>query len=132
MLTGGCLCGAIRYELAGGALNHLLCHCRDCQRASGAPVVAWILVQDTQISVTGKTQTYASSESGRRSFCGQCGTSLFYTNAEFMADRVDIQTATLDKPEELAPQAHVQTAERIPWMEHAHELPQHKRWVTRS
>ena len=130
MLTGGCHCGAIRYEIAGEAINHLLCHCKDCQRASGAPVVAWIMVLDEQLIVTGEPSIYASSEHARRYFCIQCGTSLFYSNAEHMPGRVDIQSATLDDPDALPPTAHVQTAERIGWMAEAHRLPQHERWAT--
>ncbi len=130
MLTGGCHCGAIRYEITGEAINHMLCHCKDCQRASGAPMVGWVMVPDTQLTVTGEPAIYASSETAQRYFCIQCGTSLFYSNPEFMPDRVDIQSATLDEPGAIAPQAHVQTAERIGWMARAHELPEHERFAT--
>ncbi len=40
-LTGGCHCGAIRYEVEGEPLTHALCHCSDCRRHSGAPMVGW-------------------------------------------------------------------------------------------
>jgi hypothetical protein len=42
--TGGCLCGAIRYHIAAPPVEALYCHCRICQRAHGAPVVAWLTV----------------------------------------------------------------------------------------
>lgn len=129
MLTGGCHCGAIRYEIAGEPINHLLCHCTDCQRASGAPMVGWIMVSDEHLTVTGEPAIYASSESARRYFCIQCGTSLFYSNEGLMPGRVDIQSATLDEPDSLPPHAHVQVAERIGWMKDAHELPAHERWA---
>lgn len=93
-------------------------------------MVGWIMVPDAQLRVTGEASIYASSESARRYFCIQCGTGLFYSNAEFMPGRVDIQSATLDEPELLPPQGHVQTAERIGWMKDAHELPQHERWAS--
>ena len=129
MATGGCHCGAIRYEISGEPINSLLCHCSDCQRASGAPMVGWIMVRDDQLRVTGEPSIYASSESARRYFCIQCGTSLFYSNTDIMPDRVDIQLATLDEPGEFPPQGHVQVADRIDWMKDAHGLPHHERWA---
>jgi hypothetical protein len=58
-----------------------------------------------------------------RSFCADCGTGLFYRNAEILPGVVDVQVATLDDPEALPPTVHIQTAEQIGWMRTAHELP---------
>ena len=124
MLTGGCHCGAIRYELDGETISHALCHCTDCRRSSGAPMVGWAMVPDSKLTVTGEPSIYASSESGRRYFCIQCGTGLFYSNAENLPGLVDIQSATLDDPDELPAQVHIQTADRIGWMADAHRLPE--------
>jgi hypothetical protein len=124
MLTGGCHCGAIRYEIASEPLNHALCHCVDCRRNSGAPMVGWLMVPDTEVTVTGETSIYASSEHARRHFCIQCGTGLFYTNDAMLPGIVDIQSATLDDPNEAPATAHIQVAERIGWMAQAHRLPE--------
>ena len=43
MITGGCHCGAIRYQAEGEALTHALCHCTDCRRHAGAPLVGWTM-----------------------------------------------------------------------------------------
>lgn len=128
MLSGGCHCGAIRYEIRGETINHALCHCVDCRRSSGAPMVGWAMMPHDILHVTGETSVYASSESGRRHFCIQCGTGLFYSNDEFLPGMVDVQTGTLDDPEELPAQAHIQTAERIGWMKNAHTLPEFERF----
>jgi hypothetical protein len=128
MLTGGCHCGAIRYEADAEPIAHALCHCTDCQRASGAPMIGWIMVEDSQLSVTGEPAIYASSESGKRYFCIQCGTGLFYSNEVNLPGRVDIQSATLDEPGTFPPTAHIQVADRIGWMENAHKLVQFERW----
>lgn len=128
MPTGGCHCGAVRYEMPAEAIHQALCHCSDCRRHSGAPMVAWGLVRQDQLQVTGETKEYASSESGRRHFCPACGTSLFYTNEIVFPGQVDVQVATLDDPDAIAPTAQIQTAERIGWMERAHELPQFERY----
>lgn len=128
MLSGGCHCGAIRYEIAGEPLNHALCHCSDCRRSSGAPMVGWAMMPDTALTVTGEPSIYASSEHARRHFCIQCGTGLFYSNAEMLPGLVDVQAATLDDPEELPAQAHIQVTERIGWMREAHHLPEFERF----
>jgi hypothetical protein len=79
--------------------------------------------------VKGQPKVYRSSENGRRQFCADCGTGLFYCyNAVNLPGIVDVQTATLDDPAALAPQIQVQTAERIAWMERVHELPAFERY----
>lgn len=128
MLSGGCQCGAIRYEISGDPINHSLCHCVDCRRSAGAPVVGWAMMQQEQLRVTGETAIYASSEHARRHFCIQCGTGLFYTNSENLPGLVDVQTGTLDDPNELPAQSHIQVAERISWMADAHKLPEYERY----
>ncbi|MDC0886935.1 GFA family protein [Altererythrobacter sp.] len=128
MLTGGCHCGAIRYEIKGDVMHHALCHCTDCRRSSGAPMVGWAMVNDDQLSFSGEPSIYASSETGRRYFCIQCGTGLFYANEQNLPGLVDIQTATLDEPDELPAQSHIQVADRIAWMAQAHRLPEFERF----
>jgi hypothetical protein len=115
-LSGGCRCGAVRYEVSAIVRNSI-CHCRDCQRSSGAPMVEWMLVDDDALSVTGETATFESSPGTLRSFCRACGTGLFYRNAAVFPDQVDVQTATLDEPHRAPdPAAQVQTAEARGWV----------------
>jgi hypothetical protein len=128
MLTGRCYCGAITYEMADQTVHHTLCHCTDCRRSAGAPMVAWGMVSADQITIHGSPQVYASSEHGRRHFCPACGTGLFYTNDQVFPGLIDVQTATLDDPGALQPTAHIQVAERINWMATAHELPAFERY----
>lgn len=128
MLTGHCHCGAISYEAEGAPEHHALCHCADCRRAAGAPAVGWMAFKEEQVRVQGAPITYASSEHGRRSFCGTCGTGLFYRNDAFLPGIVDIQSSTLDHPEQHAPGAHIQTAERLDWMTTLNEMPAFERY----
>jgi hypothetical protein len=128
-ITGGCHCGRIRYQVEGEPLAHALCHCKDCRRHAGAPLVGWTMYAQDALEVTkGEPKIYESSADGRRLFCAECGTGLFYTNAITLPGIVDIQSATYDDPEAVAPQVHIQVAERIKWMEHAHELPTFDRY----
>lgn len=128
MLRGRCHCGAIHYEMPAEALHHSLCHCADCRRHAGAPMVAWAMVPADRLKVTGQPAVYRSSEHGRRHFCGACGTGLFYVNEAVLPGMIDVQSATLDNPDALPAQAHIQVAERIPWMKTAHELPAFERY----
>lgn len=123
MLTGQCHCGAIRYEMPDEVLHHALCHCSDCRRHAGAPMVGWAMMPADQLSVVGNPRVYESSDHGRRHFCGDCGTGLFYVNEAMLPGMIDVQSGTLDDPDALPAQVHIQTAERIGWMETAHELP---------
>lgn len=129
MHKGGCHCGAIRYELVGDPMHHALCHCADCRRHAGAPVVGWTMFRSDQFRVTqGEAKEYASSEHGRRYFCAHCGTGLFYRNDQLLPDITDVQSGTLDDPDAIPAEVHIQTADRIGWMKTAHELPQFDRY----
>ena len=128
MPRGQCHCGAVRYDMSADTIHQALCHCSDCRRHSGAPMVAWGLVAKDQIKIEGETKEYASSEHGRRHFCPQCGTSLFYTSEAVFPGQVDVQIATLDNPDEIAPHAQIQVADRIGWMERLNEIPQFDRY----
>jgi len=126
---GQCLCGAIHYQLAGEPKHVALCHCRDCRRSAGAPVVAWAMFPEAALVVSkGQPKTINSSGTAMRSFCAECGSGLFYRNAAFLPGLVDVQTGTLDDPEALPPAVHVQVAERLNWMQHVHELPGFERF----
>lgn len=129
MHEGGCHCGAIRYWVRGDPKHAALCHCTDCRRQSGAPMVAWTLFANDDFALTrGVARIYASSEHGRRHFCADCGTGLFYTNEIIFPGMTDVQSATLDDPDALPVQAQIQTAERIGWMKHLDSLPQFERY----
>jgi hypothetical protein len=128
-ITGGCHCGQIRYEASGDAITHALCHCTDCRRSAGAPMVSWTMYKREAVKVTkGTPKTYHSSEHGRRQFCPNCGTGLFFINDVVLPGIIDIQSATYDNPDAVPAKAHIQVAERIGWMERAHELPTFERF----
>lgn len=127
-MKGGCHCGAVRYETTGESITHALCHCSDCRRHAGAPMVGWAMFLENQVGIKGKTKTYKSSEHGRREFYSDCGTGLFYKNAEILPGIIDIQTGTLDDPNQLPARCHIQTAERISWMTEVEKLPEFERF----
>lgn len=69
-----------------------------------------------------------SSDNGRRHFCADCGTGLFYVNDVILPGTIDIQSATYDDPDAVPARAHIQVAERIRWMESTHTLPTFERF----
>ena len=95
-------------------------------------MVGWTMYRLDAVKVTrGALKVYESSEHGRRHFCPDCGTGIFYTNTEMLPGIIDIQSATYDDPNAVPPRAHIQIADRIGWMERAHELPAFERYPPR-
>jgi hypothetical protein len=123
--AGGCLCGALRYEIAGEAANPCFCHCASCRRASGAPMVPWGTFARAALRITrGRLKEYRSSREVWRGFCAHCGTSLTYRH-EARATEIDVTLATLDDPAAIAPRMHVWVRDRLPWVTIADGLPQY-------
>ncbi len=133
MLEGQCHCGAIRYRVSGDPLHHAVCHCSDCRRHAGAPMVGWAMFKRDRVTIArGSPKIYLSSTHGRRHLCADCGTGLIYTNENILPGITDVQSGTLDDPDAIPAQFHIQTAERLRWMEHAHTLPKFERFPTRK
>ena len=125
ILTGGCLCGQVRYRISAAPVEALYCHCRMCQRAHGAPVVAWLTVPLDAFAVTaGEPAAYRSSEKAFRHFCAHCGTPLMWREAAHPRV-VDVSIATLDDPEPVEPLLHIWTESRIGWFEINDQLPRY-------
>lgn len=127
--TGGCQCGAVRYEIEGEPAHNAVCHCADCRAAAGAPMVTWLAVKEDQFSLQqGELTTYNGKNGAERQFCPTCGTGLFYRNAGMLPGIVDVQSATLDDAAAFPPGAQIQCAERLPWMEDLAALPEFERY----
>lgn len=131
-VEGGCRCGAVRYRADGDPEHVALCHCGDCRRSTGAPMVLWAMFPLDRVDVQGEPVDYASSPGVTRQFCGRCGTGLFYLNPQILPGMIDIQAATLDDAGALSPQAHIQTAEALPWMRDMDALPKFDRFPAPS
>ncbi|WP_066560682.1 GFA family protein [Croceicoccus bisphenolivorans] len=124
MLEGGCHCGSVRYSVAGEVEHHGLCHCSDCRRCAGATPVPWIAFKSEGLTVTkGEPTVYHSSEGVERHFCPTCGTGLFYFNEAALPGLVDIQSVTLDRAGDFAPEGHIMMIEALPWEAGVDSLP---------
>ena len=116
MLSGGCFCGAIRYQAAGTPFNQTNCHCSICRRTTGAPFVTWFSIRSTDFKiVNGEPSRFSSSEKGERFFCPRCGTQVAFRHADF-PDEIDITTASLDDPELVPPRDNTHASSRLAWI----------------
>jgi hypothetical protein len=126
-IQGGCACGRVRYELRSQPFDTGYCHCRICQRISGAPALVFTTVPlEDFVVIEGRelVRAYASTTFGERQFCSACGTPLTI-HVQYQADTIDVTVATLDHPEALAPGYHIYDGSRIPWFDTADTLPRH-------
>ncbi|AZD15481.1 GFA family protein [Pseudomonas chlororaphis] len=125
---GSCLCGAVKYQLSSRpkALSH--CHCSQCRKSHGAAFASYgsVLRSDLRIvQGAGSLQSYRSSETVRRQFCGQCGSSLFWSRDQGeYADWISIALGTLDTPFTADKQKHIQVAFKASWYEIQDNWPQ--------
>ena len=121
---GGCQCGAVRYQITGEPIMAAICHCSMCRRANAAPVVAWVMFEQSQVSFTNSPKEYASSPEATRGFCSTCGTQISFT-AEYIPGLIDITVGSLDQPGSIKPDLHYWHSEHLAWVEFADGLPRH-------
>jgi hypothetical protein len=129
-VKGGCACGAVRYRLGEEPYDTGWCHCRLCQRTSGAPAIVFTTVKADALAIEqgeDRLATYRSTSFGRRQFCRDCGT-LLTISVDFQPDEIDIAAATLDDPEAVTPGFHIFTKEAIAWAPIDDGLPRHERF----
>lgn len=116
--TGGCLCGAVRYECSADAMFMGNCHCRDCQKASGGAYGAEIGLPAAALKITGAVKYYdVKADSGNtlsRGFCPGCGARLF-AKTSAMPDLAMIAAGSLDDPSQYEPTMDIFTASAPPW-----------------
>ena len=109
--TGGCLCGAVRYEAIGALRDVVVCHCRMCRKAHGHVGAYTASARDAlRLVETRGLKWYRSSAQARRGFCSECGATLFWDGDG--RDTMSIAAGTLDEPTGLATalQIHVASA----------------------
>lgn len=124
--TGGCMCGAVRYECSAEPVMTANCHCRDCQRATGGAYASVFFVPRNAIKIIGEVKYYdVKGESGNtlsRGFCPTCGSRLFGKPA-VMPDVMGIMAGSLDDPSSHRPAIDIYTASAQPWDYMNPELP---------
>ncbi len=123
---GGCRCGAVRIAAGGEPDTVVYCHCGDCRRSSGAPVSLFVAYPKEHVEVVrGAPKIFESAPGVRRSFCGDCGTPLFYED-ERLPGEVYVAIGAFDEPESFEPREHSWFSRKLPWLDIRDDLPQHE------
>ncbi len=125
-ITGGCLCGSVRFELTAAPHLAYYCHCSMCRRWSGTPATAAATVSAEHFSFTGfEPVAYRSSDSLERLFCGKCGSPIV-CRSPGATKYIDFSLGSLDDPEAIIPGFHQHVSSQVGWYELADELPRHE------
>lgn len=116
--SGGCACGAIRYECTAEPAFSWNCHCRDCQRASGSAFCPVLYVPKAALTITGESTYHdVRAESGNlvsRGFCPACGSPVFI-QAELVPSLQGLWASSLEDPSQFQPSVQVWIGSAQPW-----------------
>jgi hypothetical protein len=118
-ITGGCLCGQVRYSTEAAPRFQVACHCTNCQRQSGSAFSVNIGIPRAELAITGTLKTYTDhGDSGRavlRSFCPECGSPIL---SEIALDPglAIIKAGTLDDRSIIRPQRHIFAGSKQGWV----------------
>jgi hypothetical protein len=120
---GGCLCGQVRFRVAGPAKWTAYCHCQSCRRHTGAPVSAFAGFEREQVRFTeGEMARFASSAGVLRGFCARCGSTLAYEGDRWPSE-IHLHVGAFDDPEAFPPTDHACAEERLTWLSIADPAP---------
>jgi hypothetical protein len=114
-VSGGCLCGSVRYRLHAEPRQTSNCHCLDCRRASGAPFVTWGSVRRHDVEIISGEVRKVRFAGRLRSFAQCCGTALFFEDHPD-CEWLDVTMASLDQPQAYPPEVDIWIEDRLPWV----------------
>lgn len=126
MLTGGCLCGRIRYEVTGKLGPVTFCHCESCQKAQGGAYVVAAPVRRKYFRLLAGEDAiteYESSPGKHRGFCLTCGSPI-WSRRDADPEILRLRLGLLDQDPDRRPVAHVFVGEKAPWFAITDDLPQ--------
>ncbi|MBY8826370.1 GFA family protein [Sphingomonas colocasiae] len=125
---GSCLCGTVRFEIAGAFDGFFLCHCGRCRKNSGSAHAANLFSRTARLDwLAGedRVRTYAVPDTRhRRSFCTQCGSAL--PGMHIDGTVLVAPAGSLDGPLDTRPDAHIFIASRADWDDRLEDVPRHE------
>lgn len=124
-VTGGCLCGAVRYEAEVFLHGAFYCHCKICQKSTGQPAEIAVPVKAGSLEFgKEKPKYYMSSEWGQRGFCPHCGSRILWRPYDPEAEWLtNVDVCSLDHPEDARPGMHTFVDRQLPWYKLDDDLP---------
>ncbi|MDH4049238.1 MAG: GFA family protein [Gammaproteobacteria bacterium] len=122
---GSCLCGALQFEATADPIDAGYCHCRMCQKLSGASALPWaaFLVNDFRYT-KGKPKVYRSSAHGQREFCADCGSQIAFRDSS-NEKTVEINVGTMNEPGRFPPRCHIWCDSKVEWFDTDDDLPRY-------
>jgi hypothetical protein len=116
--TGGCTCGAVRYEIMAEPVRNFQCQCRDCQKDTGGGHASVAVFARAAMRITGEAVEHLRiADSGaekRKGFCGNCGSPL-YNKPQNVPDLIGVYVGTLDDPAGFKPQIVMYASQGHSW-----------------
>jgi len=122
LITGGCLCGAVRFEATTPPRRVTHCHCAMCRRATGAAVATFATFETANVRWIGAPSRFDSSERGWRGFCAACGSSVCF-GFKPRPERTYIAIGIFDDPDPFPAGFHDRRASKIAWLNVDAHLP---------
>lgn len=126
---GGCACDAVRYRMTGAPIFVHCCHCRSCQRETGSAFALNVLIEADRVTLLDGdvelVNTPSESGAGQKIFrCSQCRVALWSNYAMPVGERIRfVRAGTLDDPGSIAPDIHIFTRSKVPWLILADDVP---------
>jgi hypothetical protein len=112
LLTGGCACGAVRFQTNAKPLRVGLCHCITCRKAHASAFQPFVVYSNVDVTITGKFKGWASTPHYVRCFCPICGSRIAGMNR----DEIELSLGSFDETGVLFPTYEVWTKRREPWL----------------
>ena len=124
-ITGGSLCGAVRFEGEAFLRSAYYCHCTICQKTSGEPFEIGVPIKTGTLRFTkGEPTYYQSSSFGRRGFCAACGSRLVWAPVDTIDEwGTNVSVCSLDHPADVRPRYHTYADTKLPWLDVPDGLP---------
>ena len=114
--NGGCMCGAVKFQVHGTPKWVGYCHCGSCRKHTGAPISAYAGYERDHVRyLTPMPRYFASSPGVKRGYCGECGATLSYEGERWPTE-IHFHVGAFERPEDFPPTGHAFKEERLPWL----------------
>ncbi len=124
-VSGGCLCGRVRYEAEVFLQHGYICHCTTCQKSTGQPAEITVLIKPGTLEyLKGEPKYFVTSASGKRGFCAECGSRIVWQATDPQEDwTTNLCVGSLDHPAAAGMACHIYADTRLPWYDPCADLP---------
>lgn len=127
-ITGSCLCGSVRFEVARSYLSAVNCYCGMCRRAHGSSYSTHVAMRREQFRlIAGELSVFTSSNEGRREFCQFCGSHVL-VHGQTADDSVAVPAGLFEQGAPIEVTAHIFVKDKVAWQSIDDNLPQHDSW----